>query len=128
MKLQDSLYNIVSRTPADGGEDFLVRLNAEHFIYKAHFPGEPITPGVCLLQMCVELLSLHVGSVLALSCAKNVKYLKIVVPDQTPELLVSLRKVQEITTDDGADVIKVQIGVSSEGEAYTKLSLECKRA
>ena len=36
---------------------FRLRLNPEHFIYQAHFPGEPVTPGVCILQIGKELLA-----------------------------------------------------------------------
>ena len=46
MKLRDSLYTIVSEFKGDGRHDFNIKLDPEHFIYKAHFPGEPITPGV----------------------------------------------------------------------------------
>lgn len=128
MVLLDELYTISSRTLADGGGEFAVHLNADHFIYQAHFPGEPITPGVCILQMCVELLSEYVGRKLTLQCAKNVKYLKIIVPTQTPDLVVSIRKVQQENSESMGTITKAQIVVSSEAEPYTKLSLECADA
>ena len=56
MKLRDSLYTIVSEFKGDGRHDFNIKLDPEHFIYKAHFPGEPITPGVCIMQIAKELL------------------------------------------------------------------------
>lgn len=125
MVLLDNLFSVTSRTLTDGGEEFRVHLNADHFIYRAHFPGEPITPGVCILQMCLELLSVHVGRPLVLSCAKNVKYLKIIVPDRTPDLVVAVQKVQQDSSGPMGSVTKAQIVVSWEAEAYTKLSLEC---
>ena len=66
MKLLNSLYSIVSESVTESGRDYNIVLDAEHFIYKAHFPGEPITPGVCIMQIAVELLSLHCGKPLAI--------------------------------------------------------------
>ena len=86
MKLLDSLYRILPdaqeahAVPADGTAIYTVALNAEHGIYKAHFPGNPITPGVCLVQMAVELLSLHLGESLRLTCLGSTKFLKPVLP------------------------------------------------
>ena len=57
---------------------------AEHAIYAAHFPGNPITPGACTLQMVGELAEEVVGKPLQLSCAKNVKYLAPLTPTGTP--------------------------------------------
>lgn len=31
-----------------------IEMNPKHDIYKGHFPGNPITPGVCLTQMVKE--------------------------------------------------------------------------
>ena len=56
MKLLNDLYSIISRTDGEGRCDFTIELNPQHFIYKAHFPGEPITPGVCIMQIAKELL------------------------------------------------------------------------
>ena len=56
MKLIDSLYKVISDTRSETGHVFSIELDPEHFIYKAHFPGEPITPGVCIMQIAKELL------------------------------------------------------------------------
>jgi len=61
-----------------------VRLNASHEIYKAHFPENPITPGVCLLQIAIELLNLKFERDLRLMEAKNIKYLKVINPITNP--------------------------------------------
>lgn len=125
MVLLGDMFTVSSRTLTESGEDFQIHLNAQHFIYKAHFPGEPITPGVCILQMCMELLSEHIGQKLSLLCAKNVKYLKIIVPDQTADLVVRVQKVQMLESEGTEPVVKAQITVLWEDEIYTKLSLEC---
>lgn len=39
---------------AEGDWTFQVSLNSDCEVYKGHFPGQPIAPGVCLLTMISE--------------------------------------------------------------------------
>ena len=123
MKLRDSLYTIISESKGEGRHDFNIKLDPEHFIYKAHFPGEPITPGVCIMQIAKELLEEAVAEDLALSCVKNIKFLRIISPNEVTEICYSLAK---ISRED--DQIKVQVTVTAGEDAYAKLSLICQIA
>lgn len=123
MKLQNDLYSIISRTSGEGGCDFTIELNPQHFIYKAHFPGEPITPGVCIMQIAKELLEEAVSQRLTLSCVKNIKFLRIISPSEITVLDYSLTK---IVTE--GDTVKVQVNVLSGEDVYAKLSLVCQKA
>ena len=62
MVLIDNFYTVKSQNISAGKAEFRVKLNAENFIYQAHFPNNPITPGVCLIQMAVELFGLFKGA------------------------------------------------------------------
>ncbi len=117
MQLKNNLYTVVG---SDGAGAFEVALNPECFIYKAHFPGEPITPGVCIVQMVEELLSDYVGKPLEISVVKNVKFLSVITPDTAPQLLVQLKKVE---TDAGT--VKAQAVLSAGDDAKAKISLVC---
>ena len=123
MKLQNDLYSIISRTCGEGRCDFTIELNPQHFIYKAHFPGEPITPGVCIMQIAKELLEEAVSQRLTLSCVKNIKFLRIISPSEITVLDYSLTK---IVTE--GDTVKVQVNVLSGEDVYAKLSLVCQKA
>lgn len=123
MKLRGSLYTIVSEFKGDGRHDFNIKLDPEHFIYKAHFPGEPITPGVCIMQIAKELLEEAVSEYLTLSCVKNIKFLRIISPNEVTEICYSLAK---ISRED--DQVKVQVTVTAGEDAYAKLSLICQIA
>ena len=52
----------------------------DHLIYKAHFPGMPVTPGVCILQIIQELLSEQQGMPLFINGIKNAKFIKMISP------------------------------------------------
>lgn len=121
MKLQNSLFTIVSHSADEARHDFTIRLDANHFIYQAHFPGEPITPGVCILQMAVELMEVAVSRSLEVKCVKNVKFLRIISPKEVTEVSYTLQK---LTVED--NTIKSQITVSVGDVVYAKLSLVCE--
>ena len=50
-------------------------------VYRGHFPSQPVTPGVLMLQAVVELLSQASGKQLTLKKVNNVKYLAMMGPD-----------------------------------------------
>lgn len=56
------------------GLRFTVRLNAEHPIYKAHFPDMPVTSGACLVQIAEELTGRKTEQI------TNLKFLQTVPP------------------------------------------------
>jgi 3-hydroxyacyl-[acyl-carrier-protein] dehydratase len=84
--LENSFYNVEK---TESTEDTLfaeVLLNVSHEIYKVHFPGNPVTPGVCLLQIALELLNLKFQRKLRLVSARNIKYLKVINPIENPKI------------------------------------------
>lgn len=118
MVLQDNLYTIVSQQKEDGLDVFRVCIHPEWPIFKAHFPGHPITPGVCIVQMVQELLQNLVHRKLCLCQAKNVKYFAILSPEEVTDLSVTFTKMEELP--DGS--FKVQAQVTGGETLYTKLS------
>lgn len=93
-------------------------LNPQHPIFKAHFPGHPITPGVCIVRLATELLSLVTGRRLTLVKAKNVKFLNLVIPDGETILDFFFSKLSA----DG-DTVTCTLVVKSDSSVYSKLSL-----
>lgn len=119
MILQNNLFTIVSQQQEEGLDIFHVRLNPEWPIYKAHFPGHPITPGVCIVQMVQELLQVLLHRELRLCQAKNVKYVSIVSPDEVLDLTVTFSKIEE---QPGGN-LRVHAQVANGETLFTKLSV-----
>ncbi|MCA6067459.1 3-hydroxyacyl-ACP dehydratase [Chryseobacterium sp. RG1] len=67
-----------------------INLNKDHDIFKGHFPGNPVTPGVCMMQIVKELTEEFTGKKLFLKTASNVKFMAIINPFETPELTLQL--------------------------------------
>jgi len=61
-------------------------MNRDHPIFEGHFPGNPILPGVCTVQIVKELLEMEVKKELMLKKAGNIKYLGFINPLATPEV------------------------------------------
>jgi len=86
MILKDSFFTIQSRNVTDEKADFRVQFNAEHFVYQAHFPGNPITPGVCLIQIAEELFNFLKSADFKIKTLKNVKFTAPINPLEFPEV------------------------------------------
>ena len=99
------------------GTDVL-RTNTEHPIYKAHFPGNPITPGVCIIQAAGELLEKKLGRKLYLKTVKNVKFLSIIIPEEGKKIRYDFSNIVEDENE-----CKAQVVVSDDATVYAKISL-----
>ncbi|WP_432670204.1 3-hydroxyacyl-ACP dehydratase [Flavobacterium sp. SM2513] len=75
---------------SEGKYSAVVRLNNQHDIFKGHFPGNPVTPGVCMMQIIKELTQEIVGSTLVMVSASNVKFMALINPDINPVLNLEL--------------------------------------
>ena len=121
MTFRNNLYFIDTISRGEEGVSYQIHLNAEHIIYQAHFPGEPITPGVCLLQMGLELLSDAVGCELEIDTVKNVKFLNVLHPEgQTVEVHLH-HLVQDMETS------KAQIEFATGELPVARMSLICRK-
>ena len=67
-----------------------VRLLPESAVYRGHFPGYPITPGVCIVQIALELIEEMAGQAVKLVAAKNIKFTNPLIPSEGMELRFDL--------------------------------------
>lgn len=78
--LNNSFYQVVNKQETDGSITLTVEFNAAHKIFEGHFPGQPVVPGVCMLQIIKEQLAGHVQKQIILREAAQVKYLNMITP------------------------------------------------
>ncbi len=62
-----------------------LRVAADHPCLPGHFPGQPVVPGVVLLDAVQAALATQVGEIAALSLPQ-VKFLQPLLPDQLAEI------------------------------------------
>jgi 3-hydroxyacyl-[acyl-carrier-protein] dehydratase len=75
---------------SEGKYAAVVVLNNQHDIFKGHFPGNPVTPGVCMMQIIKELSQEIVGSSLFMISSSNVKFMALINPEINPTLKLEL--------------------------------------
>ncbi|RKR83449.1 3-hydroxyacyl-[acyl-carrier-protein] dehydratase [Mucilaginibacter gracilis] len=78
--LRDSLYHIESTSHHDGNIIAALKINAQHDILKGHFPGQPVLPGACMLQITKEVLEQTLKLNLRLKKADHLKFIQLINP------------------------------------------------
>lgn len=68
-----------------------ISLNPNHEIYNGHFPGNPVVPGVCLIQIIREVLSEHFCKELTLVKADEAKFMNMINPQLSPDLILDIK-------------------------------------
>lgn len=106
--LEGFLYTLVSKEEGCA----VVRMLPESPIYAAHFPGFPVTPGVTLVQIALELMGRKLQS------ARDIKFVVPVIPSADgPELKYEWSYADESRADvnvffpDGTLCAKMALGV-----------------
>ncbi len=90
--LWNSFYKIDQEQSAPGYYSGRVHFVANHEIFAGHFPGQPVVPGVCMMDMVQEQVERGVGSPLWLKKASQVKFLQMLLPDSQPILELKWEK------------------------------------
>lgn len=118
MRLTGDFFIIEKIDDTENGFFVELRTNPEHTIYKAHFPGNPITPGVCIIQSVGELLESKLNRKLYLKSSKSIKFLSVIIPEKEKTIRFGFSNIVE--EDNG---YKVQVVVSDDTNVYAKLSM-----
>lgn len=116
--LRDSFYSIISQTQQ--GESSLitqVKINAAHAIFNGHFPGNPVVPGVCMLQMIKDILSGKVNNDIRLQSLANVKFITVVDPTQHDSLEINIK-----FENSGENAYKVNAVITAQDIVFLKIS------
>lgn len=126
MMLQGDFYNITECEAAAGRPEvasWRLRFNAEHAIYRGHFPGRPITPGMCIMAVARELCSRMAGVRLYVRSIKNIKFMNIIDPAVCGEVRFDCELLPE------GDGFKAKTVVhDGGGKIYAKLSMVLTRS
>lgn len=70
-------------------------IHAGHRIFDGHFPGQPVVPGVCMMQMVKELLEQVLEKETMLSTAAEMKFLAVIDPTKNNSISAHIKYSQE---------------------------------
>lgn len=68
----------------------IIELNPEHDVFKGHFPNNPVTPGVCMLQILKELTEQATTTNLFIKECSNVKFMALINPEVNAVLAITI--------------------------------------
>ena len=88
--LVENYYKIDGILSRDGGTVFTVSLNPDCGVYEGHFPGSPVCPGVCNLQMVRECAQEAAGREFRIKEIKQCRYVSLMSPQTHPQVTVDL--------------------------------------
>lgn len=114
LSLSEELYQVKNVESKNGHLEALINLIRESQIFEAHFPGNPVLPGVCAMQIMKELIQDNLESPINLVRVSNLKFLKVINPDDTPEMMVKI----ETSLEEGT--LGVIGSFEWQGEVYLK--------
>jgi 3-hydroxyacyl-[acyl-carrier-protein] dehydratase len=80
MILEGHFYTIVNPVMENGKIQAIIKINAGHEIFRGHFPGQPVVPGVCMMQIVKELLEKNTGKAVRLHNGHDLKFLSVIDP------------------------------------------------
>ncbi|HMK06051.1 MAG TPA: hypothetical protein VK476_00890 [Flavobacterium sp.] len=121
MLLKD-FYKVLSLEKNEQQHVAFILVNEKNDVFNGHFPGNPIMPGVCMMQIIKELTEEITGTKLMMQSLSNVKFMALINPEVTPELRIEL----DVTTTD-EDLIKVKNSSYFNDTTALKLSAVYKK-
>lgn len=66
-------------------------INAGHKIFDGHFPGQPVVPGVCMMQMVKDIIEQVTNKKADLIKSSEMKFLAIIDPSQNNSISATLK-------------------------------------
>lgn len=88
--LIEGLYKVNEITQVNSEITATISLNPTHDIFNGHFPGNPIMPGVCMMQVIKELTEEVLKEELFLQKSTNIKFMAKINPEVNPDLLIKI--------------------------------------
>ena len=88
--LKDHFFTITALASENNTATVSIDINEKHKIFDGHFPGQPVVPGVCLLQMVKEVTEVVLSKKLLLIKAEELKFLMIINPTVNKTLVMLL--------------------------------------
>jgi 3-hydroxyacyl-[acyl-carrier-protein] dehydratase len=101
--LQGNFFTIASIKTETQSAKAVLEINAAHEIFNGHFPGTPVVPGVCMMQMVKEILEDILAGETRMIKAEHIKFLNVINPQQTSSVNLDLK--YSITDNKHASVI-----------------------
>ncbi len=89
--LRGNLYDVTDLLADESSLTAVLKLNLNHTLFGGHFPGQPVMPGVCLLQIVKEVSEMNRQHKMQLTEADYLKFIALIVPDEHQLLILQIK-------------------------------------
>jgi len=89
--LNNDFFHIVTISHEEGSLKAVIMINPSHQIFEGHFPGQPVVPGVCMIQIVKELLATVTGEEPLLTSGDYFKFLTVLDPTKNAEVHAEIK-------------------------------------
>ncbi len=88
----ENFYKIEAKNVIEENKNysFDITINNKHTIFEGHFPGNPIMPGVCMMQITKDIVESLTNNKLFMKKCSNVKFMAIINPDINKDLNLNI--------------------------------------
>ena len=111
-------YTINEIVQKEGVTLFHISLCPDSIVYEGHFPGEPVSPGVCNIQMIKECAEQVAGKSLLLNNLQQCRLTTLMTPVQHPQVEVNIH------LEEKGDAYKLKATIGKGEEVYLDLKAE----
>ena len=121
--IDGSFYTIVGTHDTDSlhiRREIVFRM--DHVIFQAHFPDNPIVPGVCTLEIIRQLVSEVVGGEIRIPTVKNMNFLNLMTPAEGKVFTFDIQLVAQSET-----LFSAKTTISDPETIVVKASLLCEK-
>jgi len=116
------ICSMLTPQPAPTGFRALLKVDPGFMLFPDHFPGQPVLPGICLVQAVLLAGETWLGgAALRLETLKSAKFLGIVQPGD--EVVIEGSATRH---DDGS--VRIKADLSSRGKRIAQISMTARQA
>ena len=115
MILLNDFFTIQELSQTADSAKAMIAIDPAHAIFTGHFPGQPVVPGVCMMQIVKEIVETVTGKRTNMGTVQEMKFLALIDP-----LKNNLIHVEVMCTTDNTDSIQVSATMAGAGVLHFK--------
>ena len=118
MLLKDKFFTVLHEEKLTANDAvYLCELKPDCDVYRGHFPGKPVSPGVCNIEMIRECAEMLVGQDLKIDTIKQCRLTAVASPAVCPKVDVKVN----VARIEGTDSYNVVASIADQERSYMEL-------
>lgn len=90
MQIENNYFTCLSKQTNGLEGKFVVELLPECGVYRGHFPGQPVSPGVFNIEMVKECAAQLIGRQLTVASIRQCRFMAVASPTLSPRMQISI--------------------------------------